>query len=202
MSFLLCPTVVQTPVFWDQPSDNKRTVRPSCSSRTLFRQEHGPMAVLKLTRVIQKIPGILVGRSWATRQLKRTAGRASRLHWSCARSCDLVSMMGSALRLYFAVTLFLSVFGTGTALRCYGSNAFVKAKLGDKDCYDFLSTGLGAYWNPCWARCGGVTLFSHNLSQARYLIPYEDPTNQTLCPYRASGVNATSIAGLVVSATA
>jgi hypothetical protein len=95
-------------------------------------------------------------------------------------------MWGSSLRLYAAVILLLSAVGSGTALRCYGSNAFVKAKLGDKDCYD---SGLGAYWNPCWARCGSVTVFSHDNSQARYLIPNEDPTNQTLCPYRASGVN-------------
>jgi hypothetical protein len=65
------------------------------------------------------------------------------------------------------------------------------ANRGEKDCFKFWT---GYFWSPCWAKCGGVTLFSHsNYSWSKAVLAYSDPSGEELCPYRKVGKNDYSI---------
>ena len=84
--------------------------------------------------------------------------------------------------------LLCSVFlacNTCEALKCYGADAFEMANRGEKDCYKLWT---GYLWSPCWAKCGGVTLFSND-SWSNAALASSDPSGEELCPYRQLGEN-------------
>ena len=69
----------------------------------------------------------------------------------------------------------ISCIPLSTALKCYGADAFQRSLNGERDCYRHVD---GGFWNPCWSKCGGVTLFMDSGD--------DDPNGKELCPYKAN----------------
>lgn len=70
----------------------------------------------------------------------------------------------------------LSSICPSRAIKCYGAEAFRWAKEGQPSCQN---TYTFFFFEPCWAKCGGISLFPDQDSP--------DPSGQELCPYRDNG---------------